>query len=317
MVAALRARLALCALALASATILTTSRSSASDASDVAQLAAPNVEMAERWKGTLWGSYLAPKRGLVAEDGGFDVVYHFHAGQMSERQMRDSGMNAVFVSCGFGLGSGAYADAFADTGRFERMLADLTRNIAKDTGRRDAHVRRIGLVSWSAGFAAVGKILAVDRYYDKVDSVVLLDSLHSGYKEPNPKTAAQGADRVDLKLIASFVRFARDAKEGKKTMAITHSAIIPPDYASSTEATSAILTEIAVPLHAATETNARGMTLATRADAGNLHVRGFRGRGPKDHFHHLYLIGEVLRSWVVPRWSRETPLVYTLAGEHL
>ena len=53
------------------------------------------------------------------------------------------------------------------------------------------------------------------------------------------------------------------------------------------------------------------------ADAGNLHVRGFRGRGPKDHFKHLYLIGEVLRSWVVPRWNRSPAAVYTLAGEQL
>jgi len=61
----------------------------------------------------------------------------------------------------------------------------------------------------------------------------------------------------------------------------------------------------------------RSMTLIKRADAGNLHVRGFRGRGPKDHFEHLYLIGEVLRSWVAPRWKREDRLVYTLAGEQL
>ena len=59
------------------------------------------------------------------------------------------------------------------------------------------------------------------------------------------------------------------------------------------------------------------MTLAKRVDSGNLHVRGFKGRGPRDHFQHLYMIGEVLRSWVVPRWKREDRLVYTLASEQL
>lgn len=287
--------------------------------SEAEALVAPNVEMVDRWRGTLHGSYLEPKHSFVADDGGFDVVFHFHAGQMSERQIRESGLNAVFVSCGFGIGSGPYADMFADTNRFERMLADITRNVAKDTGRteKSVHVRRVGLVSWSAGFAAIGKILSVDRYYGMVDSVVLLDSLHSPYMEPNPKTAAQGADRVDVKTMAPFIRFAKDAAAGKKAMAITHSAIIPPDYASSTEATSALLTSIAVPLVTTDERNARGMSMATRADAGNLHVRGFRGRGPKDHFQHLYLIGEVLRSWVVPRWNRSPRAVYTLAGEQL
>ena len=65
------------------------------------------------------------------------------------------------------------------------------------------------------------------------------------------------------------------------------------------------------------EAASRNMTLTKRADAGNLHVRGFRGRGPRDHFDHLYLIGEVLRFWVVPRWKREPRLVYTMASEQL
>lgn len=316
-----RARLGILTLAIASAVLAHVSAAHATDA-ESHELVAPNVEMAERWKGTLHGSYLSPKStaDFIADDGGFDVVFHFHAGQMSEREMRESGMHAVFVSCGFGIGSGPYSDMFADTFRFDRMLADITNNVAKDTGKPGVHVRRIGLVSWSAGFAAIGKILAVDRYYSRVDSVALLDSLHSPYIEPNPKTAAQGAERVDVKAMAPFVRFAKDAATGTtKTMVITHSAIIPPDYASSTEATSALLTSISVPLVAAeaTEPNARGMTLATRADTGNLHVRGFRGRGPKDHFKHLYLIGEVLRSWVVPRWNRSPAAVYTLAGEQL
>lgn len=50
------------------------------------------------------------------------------------------------------------------------------------------------------------------------------------------------------------------------------------------------------------------MSLTVRADAGNLHVRGLRGAGPRDHFDHLYLVGAALRSWLVPRW-------YTSSGE--
>ena len=275
------------------------------------------VEMEAKWKGTSGGSYLAPKRDFVTSDGGFDVVFHFHAGMMSERQMRESGLNAVFVSCGYGIGSGPYADAFANPGRFEQMLADVTRNIEKDTGRRGLHVRKLGLASWSAGFAAVGKILGVEKYYAQVDSVVLLDSLHAGYTTGPSKGASQGADKVDLKMIAPFVRFAKDASNGKKAMVITHSAIIPPDYASSTEATSALLTAIGVPTQAVAETNARGMEMNMKADKSGLHVRGFRGAGPKDHFKHLYLVGEVLVSYVVPRWKRDERQVYTLAGEQL
>ena len=271
----------------------------------------------DRWKGLSFGTYLAPSADFVTADGGIDVVFHFHAGQMAERQMKESGMNAVFVSCGFGIGSGPYATAFASPERFGRMLDELVKNVETSTGKKGLHVRKLGLASWSAGFAAVSRILGVDRYYAMVDTVVLNDSLHSQYLDPNPKTAAQGADRVDPKMIRAFVRFAKDAKDGKKAMVITHSAIIPPDYASSTEATQALLTAIEVPATAVSEPASRKMTLIKRADAGNLHVRGFKGGGPRDHFEHLYLIGEALQAWVVPRWKREDRLVYTLAGEQL
>ena len=280
----------------------------------------------DRWRGLSFGTYLAPKADFVASDGGVDVVFHFHAGQMAERQMKESGLNAVFVSCGYGIGSGAYADALANPARFGRMLDELVKNLESQTGKTGLHVRHLALASWSAGFAAVSKILGVDRYYAMVDTVILNDSLHSQYKDPNPKTAAQGADRVDLKMMRTFLRFAKDAAAGKKTMAITHSSIVPPDYASSAEATQALLTAIELPTTVVDPDSAaaqagspswRSMTLTRRADSGNLHVRGFRGRGPKDHFEHLYLIGEVLQAWVAPRWKREDRLVYTLAGEQL
>ena len=271
----------------------------------------------DRWKGLSFGTYLAPSADFVTADGGIDVVFHFHAGQMAERQMKESGMNAVFVSCGFGIGSGPYATAFASPERFGRMLDELVKNVETSTGKKGLHVRKLGLASWSAGFAAVSRILGVDRYYAMVDSVVLNDSLHSQYLDPNPKTAAQGADRVDPKMIRAFIRFAKDAKDAKKTMVITHSAIIPPDYPSSTEATQALLTAIEVPATEVAEPASRKMTLIKRADAGNLHVRGFKGGGPRDHFEHLYLLGEALQTWVVPRWKREDRLVYTLAGEQL
>jgi hypothetical protein len=283
-------------------------------------LVAPPVPY-DRWRGLSFGTYLAPKSDFIAKDGGVDVVFHFHAGQMAERQMKESGMNAVFVSCGYGIGSGAYAAALADPQRFDRMIAELVKNLESQTGRRDVHVRHLALASWSAGFAAIGKILSVDRYFAMTDTVILNDSLHSPYVGPNPTvngySTKRGADRVDLKMMRHFIRFAKEAAAGRKTMAITHSSIVPPDYASSTEATEALLTAIGVPSTVLDEPGSRGMTLIKRADQGNLHVRGFRGRGPHDHFDHLYLIGEALRSWVVPRWKREERLVYTLAGEQL
>src|SRR5262249_12670262 len=143
------------------------------------ELLAPAPIAFDRWRGLGFGSYLAPKTDFIAEDGGFDVVFHFHAGQMAERQLKESGANVDVVSCGFGIGSGPYAKAFASPDRFGRMLAELVRGVEASSGRRGLHVRHLGLASWSAGFAAVGKILGVDRYYEMVDTVILNDSIHS------------------------------------------------------------------------------------------------------------------------------------------
>lgn len=268
-----------------------------------------------RWECLGKGSFLAPKANFIAEDGGFDVVFHFHAGQMAERQMKESGLNAVFVSYGFGIGSGVYADAFANPHRFDQMLSQLVKSIEKKSGRQGLHVRHLALSSWSAGFAAVSRILSVDRYYAMVDTVVLNDSLHAQYVDPAVKTPAQGADHVDPKMIRSFVRFAKDAVARRKTMVITHSAIIPPDYASSSETTQALLKAVEVTASEVEEPSSRGMVLTKRADAGGLHVRGFRGQSPHDHFEHLYLIGEALASFTAPQWKDKERLVYTLAGE--
>lgn len=278
------------------------------------------------WKGLTGGcSYIAPKSDFVGADGGIDVVFHFHAGQMAERQLKASGTNAVFVSCGFGLGTSPYAERFASPGAFGWMVDKLVKSLEADNpGQPRVRLRHVVLASWSAGFAAVGKILAVPRYYEMVDAVVLNDSLHARYKGES-KAAGQGWENVDVDSMGTWLKLTNDAIRGKKAFVVTHTSILPPDYASSAEATAALMTAANVPLLEVAEgerpepfcavnaARGRPMSLAVRADVGSLHVRGYRGRGPKDHFDHLYLVGEALRSWVVRRWKREDRLVYTLA----
>ncbi len=272
------------------------------------------VEMEDAFKG--FGvpncAYLAPKGSEWIRTGGtVDVVFHFHAGQMSERDFRASGVRGVFVSCGYGIGTTGYSRAFAEPTRFGWMMKRLMASIGTATQRPDVHLGRLALASWSAGFASVSRILSVPEWYAATDTVVLLDSLHAQYlpdADPKAKTGpARGADHVDVRMLKHFVRFAADAAAGKKTMVITHSSIIPPDYASTSESTAALLREVGVVPIAVTEAGTRNMSLSLKADEGGLHVRGFRGAGPHDHFDHLHLIGETLGTWVVPHWYYTPP----------
>ncbi len=264
-----------------------------------------DVAFEPHWQGVSFGAYLAPKELPVTDDGGVDVLFHFHAGQMADAQWRASGANVVVVSAGFGIGTTPYVEAFRDPTRFKRMLGEVLKSLGGKAGRA-LHARRVTLAAWSAGFAAVSKILSVPEYFDMVDTVVLNDALHTAYTRTStaPLGPGLGVDRVNVKSLAPFVRFAREAIEGKKAMVMTHSSILPPDYASASEATMALLRELGMTPTEAHDTNARGMEAYYHADNGDLHVTGFKGTAKRDHMNHLYLVGELLRAHAVPRWLR-------------
>ena len=183
------------------------------------------IEFDPDWRGTSFGAYLAPKEDFADSTGGVDVIFHFHGGMLAEKEWRMTGVNAVVVSAAFGIGSNVYAAAFTDPARFGKMIDEVLASLrdAKRTGK--LHARHVALVSWSAGYGSIGNILRVPKYFKMIDSVFLLDSLHAGF------TPDHG---VDLKALEPFVRLAKDAIAQKKLFVMTHSAILPPDYASTT-----------------------------------------------------------------------------------
>jgi hypothetical protein len=266
---------------------------------------APSVDY-ENWHGTSFGAFLTPKGDFWGDDGGVDVIVHFNAAMLAGRSWQKSHANAVVVSASFGaFGSGPYQEAMADPGRFARMLSEVVAGVEAQKKHKGLHVRRVGIVAWSAGFGAVGRVLSVKKYFDQVDSVVLLDAMQAGYKDPS-RGIAQGPDAVSLTGIDPYVRFAREAMAGRKQLVITHTSIVPPEYASTTDAALALVGAVGAPkrLAAEGETDARGMLPKYRVDAGDLHVYGFRGGGPNDHMRHLHLVGDMVRELVVPRWSK-------------
>src|SRR5262249_19506347 len=153
------------------------------EASPPVPLPTPSVDYDKDWRG--FGVpkcfYLAPRGDFIGKDGAVDVVFHFNAGQMSQKEFRASGVRGVFVSCGYGIGTGGYSKPFEDPRRFGWMMKRLMRQVSLDHKRRPAKLGRLALASWSAGFSSINKILAVPEWYDATDTVILLDSLHAQY----------------------------------------------------------------------------------------------------------------------------------------
>ena len=141
---------------------------------------------------------------------------------------------AVLVGIDLGLGSGPYETAFDAPDAFERLVKSVERAVEKKTGRAGARARRVGLSAWSAGYGAIQKILGQKYGKQKVDSVILLDGLHCGYQ-------GRGLNGLQIK---AFSDFAREAAAGHKLMFVSHSSIIPPGYASTTETANFLIHEV-------------------------------------------------------------------------
>jgi hypothetical protein len=251
------------------------------------------VDFEPKWRGASFAPYLVPKLDFAKEGGAVDVVFQFHAGMMSEKDWRASHLKAVIISAAFGMGSAPYEDALRDPRRFGRWIDEVLGKLGASVGT-PLHLRRLGIVSFSAGFGAVLKILR-QGYGDKVDALVLLDSIHTSYtKDHEP----------EMRGLGPFVEFAGLAKEKKKVMVLTHSSIRTPDYASSTESVRALLGAVGVPVVPLSGKNARGMEQIYRADAGALHAFGFGGEAAKDHMDHLGLVADMVRTYVAKRWAR-------------
>ena len=251
------------------------------------------VDFEPKWRGASFAPYLVPKIDFAKDGGAVDVVFQFHAGLMSEKDWRAAHLKAVIISAAFGMGSAPYEDALRDPSRFGRWIDEVLAKLGASVGTT-LHLRRLGIVSFSAGFGAVLKILR-QGYGDKVDALVLLDSIHTSLnKEHKP----------EMRGLAPFVDFAAQAKEKKKVMVLTHSSIKAPDYASSTASALALLDAVGVPTVPLSGKNAHGMEQIYRADAGALHVFGFKGEAAKDHMEHLGLVGDMVRTYVAKRWGR-------------
>jgi hypothetical protein len=240
------------------------------------------------------GQMIAPQRGGIGRDGGFDVVFHFHGHEPVRKEWVKVMHGPVLVGIDLGIGSGPYQQAFRSPDVFKRLVESVERAMAEKSGNRKAHVRKVGLSSWSAGYGAVGEIINQPYGQKLVDSVVLLDGLHCGY----------GKETLDELQMEPFLRFARDASAGRKFMFISHSSIIPPGYASTTETANYLIARLGGRPHRGKPRGSDpwGLDLVSRFDQGNFHVRGYSGNDKMDHCAHIGLYADILKTRVVPRW---------------
>jgi hypothetical protein len=229
------------------------------------------------------GALFLPE-GLKAA-GTVPLFVHFHgAPWLPETAAASRGQVAV-ISVQIGSGSGVYGKAFADPGRFARLLKEAETKAGVRFGP-------VGLTAWSAGYGAVRAILRVPENYATVRFVVLLDGLHAGYVrgQPGPQISELIAEDLDV-----FVRFADDAVAGRKQLLVTHSEVFPGTFASTTETADYLLGRLGLKRRPTLEWGPARMQQLSEARQGGLRVLGYAGNSGPDHLDQLHALPEFLR----------------------
>jgi hypothetical protein len=169
----------------------------------------------------------------------------------------------------------------------------------------------VAIGSWSGGYGAVSRILEVGRGTESLDAVLVLDGIHCGYLEENPKA-------LNAMIISPFLGAARRAAEGKILFSITHSEIDPVAYAGTYLTAGYLLEAVhatrgepqAAPEHvqlrsaegAVSKKLEKWMEPTSDTTVGSFHVRGYRGNTPEHHMAHLLQMGATVLPELVQRW---------------
>jgi hypothetical protein len=222
--------------------------------------------------------------------GPIDLVIHLHGNEQAvARALDESGWTAAVVVVNEPGLSSAYARPFADPEHVLRLLDEAKGVLAEVLPDADPEGGRLLVSSFSAGFGGVRELLEQPGAFDRIDGIVLADSLYCGY-DGDP------ADRrLDDARMAGFRRFAAEAASGRKAMLVTHCALVPDGYASTLETADDLVRHVGGAFERVDEDRGGGWHLSRRFRGGSLLVLGFEGEEGEDHLRHLRRLGELWR----------------------
>jgi hypothetical protein len=226
------------------------------------------------------------------------LLVHFHgAPWLVQYSLVKSGRQAVLLSIHIGAGSRIYREAFQKPERFYALLEEAREKFSKATGH-EVRWRTIMLSAWSAGFGAIQKILADSIMYERISTILLLDGLHTDYLPGWEPQASYRPVKIDTEPLKVFLRFARDAVEGKKTFWILHSEVFPGTFASTTETADYLLEQLVLKRTPVLRWGPVGMQQLSETIHRGFRVLGFAGNSAPDHLDFIHGF------W---RWLEEIP----------
>ena len=166
------------------------------------------------------------------------LLIHFHGVPwLIEQHIATHSPKTALITVQLGAGSSVYRRPFIEPELFPALLRE-----AADELRLQRGWSSITLSGFSAGYGAVREILRQKDNFALVNSVLLLDGMHTSYV-PEGKPLADGGT-IDATGLDSFIAFAKEAVAGRKRFVFTHSEIFPGTYASTTECGDYLLSQL-------------------------------------------------------------------------
>jgi len=210
------------------------------------------------------------------------LLIHFHgAPWLVERHVSLYLPKVALITVQLGAGSSVYRRPFEDKKLFETLLREAADELHLSRGWSS-----ITLSGFSAGYGAVREILRQPENFARVNSVLLLDGMHTSYL-PEGKPLADGGV-IDGAGLDSFIAFGKEAIARKKTFVVTHSEIFPGIYASTTECAEYLLSQLNLERHARLRQGPAGMQQLSALDVRGFHLRGYAGNSAPDHVDFLH-----------------------------
>ena len=241
------------------------------------------------------GWVVIPKKGGHTDDMGFDVVVHFHGFQSARKAITTSARGVVLAGFDLGNSSGAYSDKVSPA-VYRAIRTNVTAALRAHTKDERAHIRHLALTAWSAGYAAVGRILRGGD--EDIDAVVLLDGLHTAYL----RKTADDPQPLDVASIEPILAFADRAAAGEKIFFFTHSQVGADTYASTTKTANHLLARrklVATPGPPSTDPYG----LVDYVEEKGLYVRGYAGSNEKAHCDQVRFMRDAVRDVLEPAWG--------------
>lgn len=264
--------------------------------------AEPEQRLAKSRQMIIKGGVLRLPRGFRTVNGRFDLLIHFHGSpDVLGPAMESLDMGAALMTVNLGIGSAAYEWPYAFEGSLQTAIANVEAAVrGAKVSDAPAVAQRVALSSWSAGYGAVYRIIAQPAAADRVDALLLEDSLHAAYKTKKTR-------EIDDVKMAPFVEFAARATKREKLMVMTHSAV-PTDGFASTSETAVYLTDaLGLEAKPADAIRGKGMHEVARATRGDFSMAAFTGRDEAAHCDHLLQVGETLLGRLAARWRKPGP----------